>query len=65
MINENIFSLSVGGLLRIDVYDTTLRDGSQSEGISYSLEDKIKIAKQLDSIEYKLHKEYQEKEDEI
>lgn len=51
--------------MRIDVYDTTLRDGSQSEGISYSLEDKIKIAKQLDSIEYKLHKEYQEKEDEI
>lgn len=30
------------------VYDTTLRDGSQGEGISLSLEDKIKIALKLD-----------------
>jgi len=30
------------------VYDTTLRDGTQSEGISLSLEDKIKIAQRLD-----------------
>ena len=30
------------------IYDTTLRDGSQSEGISYSAEDKIRIAKRLD-----------------
>ncbi len=33
---------------RIDLYDTTLRDGSQGEGISYSVEDKIKIARRLD-----------------
>ncbi len=33
----------------IYVYDTTLRDGSQSEGVSYSLEDKVRIAKKLDS----------------
>lgn len=31
------------------IYDTTLRDGSQAEGISYSLADKIKIAQRLDS----------------
>ncbi|MDI6814003.1 MAG: citramalate synthase [Desulfitobacteriaceae bacterium] len=30
------------------LYDTTLRDGSQREGISYSLEDKIRIAERLD-----------------
>ncbi len=34
---------------QIDIYDTTLRDGSQGEGISFSVEDKIKIAKRLDA----------------
>jgi 2-isopropylmalate synthase len=34
----------------IQVYDTTLRDGSQGEGISLSLDDKLKIARQLDSM---------------
>jgi len=34
---------------RIDIYDTTLRDGSQGEGISFSVEDKIKIARRLDT----------------
>ncbi len=32
------------------IYDTTLRDGTQREGISYSLEDKIRIAERLDRI---------------
>jgi 2-isopropylmalate synthase len=30
------------------LYDTTLRDGSQGEGISLSLDDKLRITKQLD-----------------
>lgn len=30
------------------VYDTTLRDGAQREGISYSVEDKLTVAKLLD-----------------
>ena len=30
------------------IYDTTLRDGAQREGISFSLEDKLKIARKLD-----------------
>jgi 2-isopropylmalate synthase len=30
------------------IYDTTLRDGAQTEGISFSIEDKIKIVKKLD-----------------
>ena len=33
----------------VDIYDTTLRDGTQSEGISISSEDKIRIARRLDA----------------
>lgn len=35
-------------MLNVKIYDTTLRDGSQGEGISFSLDDKIKIARKLD-----------------
>ena len=34
---------------KVDIYDTTLRDGSQGEGISFSVEDKVRIAKRLDA----------------
>jgi len=33
---------------KVKLYDTTLRDGSQAEGISYSVIDKIRIAEELD-----------------
>jgi len=33
---------------KIEIYDTTLRDGAQAEEISFSLEDKIRIALKLD-----------------
>jgi len=33
---------------KIELYDTTLRDGTQREGISLSMDDKIKIARRLD-----------------
>lgn len=35
---------------RIVVYDTTLRDGSQGEGVNFSLEDKLRIALRLDEL---------------
>jgi len=34
----------------IELYDTTLRDGTQMEGISLSVEDKLKIARKLDEL---------------
>ena len=35
---------------RIFVYDTTLRDGSQGEGVSFSLSDKLHITQRLDEM---------------
>ncbi len=35
-------------MTKIFLYDTTLRDGTQREGISLSLDDKLKIARRLD-----------------
>jgi 2-isopropylmalate synthase len=34
----------------IQIYDTTLRDGTQGEGVSLSLEDKLQITERLDEI---------------
>ena len=35
---------------KIDIYDSTLRDGAQAQGVSYSVEDKIKIVARLDEL---------------
>ena len=35
---------------RVQIYDTTLRDGSQMEGISLSVEDKVRITQKLDEL---------------
>ena len=35
---------------KIELYDTTLRDGAQTEGISYSVVDKLKIVEKLDDL---------------
>ena len=34
----------------IQIYDTTLRDGTQREGISLSCDDKLRIAQKLDEL---------------
>ena len=34
----------------VELYDTTLRDGAQTEGISYSVTDKLRIAQKLDEL---------------
>jgi len=39
-----------GEKTRIEIYDATLRDGAQAQGVSYSLEDKLLIADALDSL---------------
>ncbi|BDU51181.1 citramalate synthase [Haliovirga abyssi] len=36
---------------KIFIYDTTLRDGSQMKGINFSVEDKLRIVKELDKME--------------
>src|SRR5438045_4507898 len=35
---------------RIEIYDTTLRDGTQGEGFNLSLQDKLMIAQRLDDL---------------
>src|SRR4051812_48823283 len=32
----------------VEIFDTTLRDGAQFEGISLTVEDKLRVAEQLD-----------------
>ncbi len=34
----------------VEIYDTTLRDGAQLEGISLTVDDKLRIAEQLDNL---------------
>ncbi|MDD5094162.1 MAG: citramalate synthase [Dehalococcoidia bacterium] len=36
--------------MNIQLYDTTLRDGAQREGASFSVEDKVKIARKIDEL---------------
>ena len=37
-------------MTRIQVYDTTLRDGSQGEGVNFSLQDKLLLTRRLDEL---------------
>ncbi|MGQ0667413.1 MAG: citramalate synthase [Nitrospiraceae bacterium] len=34
----------------LEVYDTTLRDGAQAEDVSFSVEDKVRVAQKLDEL---------------
>ena len=35
---------------KIDIFDSTLRDGAQGEGVSFSVEDKFHIMNTLDAL---------------
>ena len=37
-------------MAKVQLYDTTLRDGAQQEGISFTVADKLKIAQKLDEL---------------
>ena len=39
-----------GSARHVDIYDTTLRDGTQREGLSLSLDDKLRIGRRLDEM---------------
>ena len=36
--------------MTVKLYDTTLRDGTQAEDISFSVEDKVRVAHRLDEL---------------
>lgn len=36
--------------MKIDIYDTTLRDGGQAEDVNFSAEDKLRVAQKLDEL---------------
>jgi len=40
----------VSGAVEVELYDTTLRDGAQRAGLSYSIEDRLRILHRLDSM---------------
>ncbi|MBU2559557.1 hypothetical protein KKA03_01525, partial [archaeon] len=35
---------------KVEIYDTTLRDGAQMEFVSFSVKDKMRIAEKLDEL---------------
>ncbi len=37
-------------MTKVQIYDTTLRDGAQGEGVNFSLQDKVLIARRLDEL---------------
>ncbi len=37
-------------MAKVELYDTTLRDGAQGEGISFSVSDKLRIASKIDEL---------------
>lgn len=50
MIRADFATLLLADMGKIFIYDSTLRDGAQAQGISYSVEDKIKIVERLDAL---------------
>src|SRR5689334_19895148 len=48
-VSFRVFLLQAA-MARIRIYDTTLRDGSQGEGVNFSLQDKLQITRRLDDL---------------
>jgi len=40
----------VAGALEVELYDTTLRDGAQGTGLSYTIEDRLRILHKIDQL---------------
>ena len=49
-INSSKISKRISVMTQVQIYDTTLRDGAQREGISFSVVDKIHIVQKLDEL---------------
>src|SRR5213593_4610920 len=47
---QGFFVFRDTSMRRIQIYDTTLRDGSQGEGVNFSLQDKLNITARLDDL---------------
>lgn len=47
-LRGSLFSNNI--MNRVSIYDTTLRDGSQGEGVNFSLQDKLLLTKKLDEL---------------
>ena len=49
-LGRTLAALAPHAAKAVDVYDTTLRDGSQQEGLSLTVDDKLRVAEQLDHL---------------
>src|ERR1051325_3914029 len=49
-VNANSFAAKLEVVMRIQTFDTTLRDGTQGEAVSFSVDDKLLIAQKLDEL---------------
>lgn len=49
-LSDPALTATAQALNTVTLYDTTLRDGAQQEGLSLSVEDKIRIAHHLDQL---------------